>query len=390
MGRRELILQELLEAMESGGDIERVIRRHSDSKSVLFQAIAMAIPIAIERLRSVVDEETSAQKLVDVLLPQIEELRSQIHNLQEQVTELKETHRRIDEAVKDNQSLLDKAASLERNGFSLGHLRQLQQKLEDLAIDRKSTVNNVTDFFFQLVDRLDNTVGLRVDVQRSEKRLSELSIEIRNKEAEVQSLANVAEARRIPLNALELLRAKGVKYEEIPRWQRLVQGSGVRLVDLNRNVKEYGSLKKAIAHLERNKRQLLDEDRDLTIKVQSLNQEQGQAWEELQELNTEMLGQAVRRDLLETKANELAPLVKLARAFSDPGLISTVPPETVGYLLSLTVFWLQETGRADLIVPFELASEAGWVFLIKRPSIKQVVMLVLGSLATTVQGPHLP
>ena len=154
MGRRELILQELLEAMSSGGDVERVIRRHSDSKSVLFQAIAMAIPIALERLRSAVDEETSAQKLVDVLQRQIEELQSQIHNLQEQVTVSKETHGRIDEAVKENRSLLDKAASLEKSGFSPGHLRQLKQKLEDLAIDRKSTVSNVTDFFFQLVDRL--------------------------------------------------------------------------------------------------------------------------------------------------------------------------------------------------------------------------------------------
>ena len=121
-----------------------------------------------------------------------------------------------------------------------------------------------------------------------------------------------------------------------------------------------------------------------------MSEECDEARERILELDGEILRGRLRRDMLESGAQKLEPLVEMARELSDPVLLQSATPKTPCFLLGWAIFWLRATGRADLMVPFELAIRAGWVSCSKRTKVEQVIMLALESIAKDNSSSNLP
>ena len=125
MGRRELIIDELIEALDTDGSVETVLRRHEESRSPLYQALVFVIRTAEDRLRKAVRDAASARKQTKTLRQQEEALNARIQELEEQVTARERLNVQLEDTVKTKQTLLDEMDSLERSGFHADRLKQL-------------------------------------------------------------------------------------------------------------------------------------------------------------------------------------------------------------------------------------------------------------------------
>jgi len=386
MGRRELIVEELLEAMDKGGDVDFVLRRHGDSRNILYQALVIVIRIAEDRLRKAVRDVASARKLVETLQQQAEAMKAKNEELQERVASLEHKEAEVAATLKTKQTLLNESASLERIGFDAERLRQLRAVLERMAVERKLPLDKVTEVFFELLDRLDDPVALKIEEQRAEESLHEAKAAVERGKADARHLDEVAEARRGPIEALERLRGRGVKENDIPDWSRLLSASRTSPKRLTQKIGQFGTLQKAVVDLKRQRDELAAEQRDRVSKVESLKEEWESVGAQLMEMRQEMLVLSMRRERIEGEAEELGDLIQFARAvtFKEAEEIRKVPPTTIFLLLTWIVYWSEETGHRNVSVPPGSTYQVPWLSFLGSPVLHDLLRMAAATLGAAI------
>ena len=386
MGRRELIVEELLQAMDQGGDVDFVLQRHKDSRSGLYQALVIVIRIAEERLRKAVRDVTSARKLVEILQQQAEAMKAKNEELQDRVTSLEQKEAEVATTLKTKQALLDESTSLERIGFDAERLRQIGAVLKRIAVEKKLPLDKVTDVFFELLDRLDDPVALKIEEQRAEQSLHEAESAVEREKADLRHLEEASEARRGPIEALERLRGRGVKESEIPSWSRLLSASRTSPKGLTLKIRQYGTIQKAVVDLKRQRDELATEQRDRASKVKSLNEERERVGAQLMEMRKEMVVLSLRRERVEREAEELGDLIQFARAVTvtRPEEVRRVPPTTIFLLLTWVVYWSEETGHRNVSVPPGSTYRVPWLSFLGSPVLHDLLRMAAETLGAAI------
>ncbi|MFQ5880654.1 MAG: hypothetical protein ACE5IZ_10850, partial [Dehalococcoidia bacterium] len=293
MGRRELIVQELSDAMDDPRAVDAVLRRHSDSKGVLYQALAEVLPIQEERLRRDAGKTAEARREKDTLQREAEALGARIEQLRQREVELEEATHRLDEEIKSKGATLAGAAALERGGFTSERLEQLDEALRSIAVAHQAQPQQVVDLFFQLLGSLDLPVALEAEVHRAEARLHAAKSDLERTEAERDALREEAEAHRGVLSALERLRKRGVEPDRLPNLDRLVRDSGASLSGLLRQLKRHGSIAKTAASLEKRRRALQGKAEQLQREIASLKAKHEEIQADLLDMRREMLALSI-------------------------------------------------------------------------------------------------
>ena len=223
MSRTELILNELLKALEDGADPGRVLRRHGDSKSVLYSALSAVIPVAEERLQSAVAEERSARKRLDGLREEIKAAEARRNGLVEEIADTGEKLRQVLAELSSKIAPLESAEALGRMGFTPDRLKQLHEFLSGIPIARRGSKDDVVAAFFEIAAKMSRSLDLKLQEKRTEERLTCTKMELAQSRAEVERLENVAKSLREPIEALDRLRGVGVDDSDLIEWNTIIQ-----------------------------------------------------------------------------------------------------------------------------------------------------------------------
>lgn len=153
MSRTKLITEELLRALETGSDIGEVMRRHKDSKSTLYAALAMVLPVAQQRLHAAQRQEQAANDNARALLDEEASLTGRIHELESKTAHKEQRLAEVDRSLVQREALLGRVDALERGGFSVEDLERLRGSLATLADAADRTPKEAVEVFFATFDR---------------------------------------------------------------------------------------------------------------------------------------------------------------------------------------------------------------------------------------------
>ena len=112
MSRTKLITEELLRALETGSDIGEVMRRHKDSKSTLYAALAMVLPVAQQRLHAAQRQEQAANDNARALLDEEASLTGRIHELESKTAHKEQRLAEVDRSLVQREALLGRVDAL--------------------------------------------------------------------------------------------------------------------------------------------------------------------------------------------------------------------------------------------------------------------------------------
>ena len=128
MSRTDLIERELLQAL-GNGSVEEVLQRHSDSKSVIYAALARVIPVAKKQLATAGHERKQAEEEGAELRSTADQLLSEAKRLSDEVAAKKRELEEIDGQVESRRELLRTADELEAAGWTQARLQDLRNAI---------------------------------------------------------------------------------------------------------------------------------------------------------------------------------------------------------------------------------------------------------------------
>ena len=327
MSRKDLIVQELLDALDGVESVQEVLQRHSDSKSVLYAAIAEVLPIAQHRLVNAIVGERKARGNRVGLVQDIESLTLQRDGLQDEVTSARREQEAVHSDLAKHQPILQTVANLQAWGFTLDRLNQLHGTLNRLADAHGSSLAQATELFFDLLDGSEGVIisGLEKKRLQAETKVAENKLNDLN--GELERLSDVVSEHQGALDSLNRLKKGGVSEQELATWHGFLKSIGGSAEALNQAVERYAGLEGALSQMQA---KLDEQGRDkqrLAEEIKSLGHDRKSTNSELRELREQVLESSVKQGKLEKDVDHLGTVVELAQAFltTDAEAMMRVP-----------------------------------------------------------------
>ena len=353
MSRTDLILQELLDAIEGNSDFQDVLHRHSDSKSPLYSALARAIPMASHRLEKLLEKTDSARRDHEPLAHDLETLPKRISMLRDEVLETEEELRRLQGEATLKRGLLESVATLEEAGFTEQHLEQLQAVLTRFAADQSASTADTIELLFELVGRMESTVALGLEDKRMKATLKRAEASVARRKVQVRRLEETKVVLRAPLKSLDELLAQGVGACELIAWHRLIMSTGGSVGDLDKFVAEYGNVAAALSQLRKQRDSLQSQAQGISLEIDELEEKRDIAGSDVMRLRGEALALSLRRGRLEREGSLMGDHIQLARALltTDPHELRQTKVSMVFYLVCWIIQWQQHMGVDPAVKP---------------------------------------
>ena len=379
MSRTDVVVHELKQAVMTGEDVEEVLRRHEDSKSVLYRALAEVLPwagaeltSAAANLESRLDAKAQVGRDIESLTPVRDGLQAEIDRHRQESAELTDR-------LEGRRAERDQLDQLGAWGFHPERLAELREFVERLSAEQGVLPEDAAAEVFAFLGRYEGVASLDVEARRAERRAEEARAEASRWSAEARRREAHTKLRIATIDATERLLARGVKEPDIARWHRILDRAGLTPSKLARELERLGSLEKACRERERKLQGLDKRVEETTARLDSLRKTErrtkasiaaveANAVGTMREMSDEAVEQ-IRRLAIEARecgrlheeASTLAPEITLARAIRSmrPDDLREIPRPLIRRLANTLVEWVKLTGYNPQ-VPMTRPVRAAW------------------------------
>jgi hypothetical protein len=231
MTRTEIIVKELLDAVDQPETIEAVYSRHADSRGPFYRALAEATGVLRQRYNALLGKVRQEKD-------REEAVRSSVEQLENHLGKMQETESKLAKNIEKHQAVLDRLAELSKKGFSEAQLARLTEVLVGWSTKSGLKLDEAVGRFLEAAGRLTDILSLEQERARVEKEKTAAEAEAKKAIALSKLTTETVEAakwlvsQRISLKTVQTWRAVASQLE-IPA-EGLAQG----LADA---LKEYGT-----------------------------------------------------------------------------------------------------------------------------------------------------
>ena len=325
MNRTQLILKELLDAVEQGDGIDAVMARHGGSKSPMYAALLEATQIVHKRLGAAQRELDATVARVTAMNKDAEQLEQHVRALNQQVTEAEGKLPTLKEEAEAKQALLDQVGALEARGFTTEHLSKLGDLLGEIAASEGLPAAEGVTQFFQTVKGFERAVSLDLEVKAAKVRAQQANAEAAYWQAEAKRRETQSKARIETIETLEHLLANGLKEADLVSWAQIAAKSGISVPQIAKALGRYANFESAARAAAQNERQWRTEVTKLKGQVSALKRERGNAQAAIRLVRTkaeqqvELMAAAAVEAIQEAAGDARAAVDEIAAAGANYG-----------------------------------------------------------------------
>jgi|GEM_PF-3888723 len=334
----EEILEDLWECTKKGLPYEEVYRKWENSKGPFYNALAKFFSEAEAEVSRLGSEYRETQGKLAQLQAKNTELEREVKEKEERLSSLAERERETEERVgeleekeRQKRESLESLGRLEKVGMGAEELKRLLEVLKEISTKRGVSPKEAVGIFFSLLPSFDPTLGFELEARRLQNLAEAKKAEAEKWGAEAERLkAKCAEDRGAVEAARALIKMRARNHLFV--WERILKACGKSPVELEEELRRYGSVAEAVRGLEERRRGLEQE-------VQALEERKG----ELSSYLRAVYEEGIRRIEETRKAAEtsISNLTKSAEA-SLRQLVGGLRTEAEG-----TMGLIMEAGRLE-------------------------------------------
>ena len=283
MSLTEQIYEHLWKCVREGLPYEEVYAKWGESKGPFYTALGRFLReagVEVSRLRSEWREAREEAARVRAELQQlngrlreleqkVKEKEASLSSLTEREREAEERLRGLEERRKQRAELLESLERLEEAGVGMEELRKLLEALRGISARRKADPREAVRIFFSLLPSFDPVLGLELELERLQASLEAKRAEAGRWEAEAERLRMRCAEDEEAVRVVRALARAGAR-DHLFAWERILNSCGKSPVELEEELRRYGSLVGAIREREKELRRLEEEGEELRQEVQAL------------------------------------------------------------------------------------------------------------------------
>ena len=281
------ITDELLDSVGETGGLDEVLRRRSRSKGPLYAALSDATVELTQRLELLHDHIQKADVHSSELDGEIAGSNEIKDGLIEQIDGLERQVNDSETRLEDVNGVLTKAEDLTRRGFGEMEMFRLHEMLAQFAAGVGALPEQSIAQFFETVTRYESIVSFDLEITRSEALAAQAKAEADRWEAEAKLKEANSKARASEIEFAEHLIKQGVKAQDLPDWQKILDTAETPPEELALLLESFGSvesltkdsakrglvLQKQVSKLENQNAALTKERDGIHAAVQALREE---------------------------------------------------------------------------------------------------------------------
>jgi predicted nucleic acid-binding Zn-ribbon protein len=261
----EEILEDLWECARKGVPYEEVYGKWENSKGPFYNALARFFSEAEAEVSRLGSEYREAQGKLAQLQAKNTELEREVKEKEERLSSLAQKERETEERVgkleereRQKRESLESLGRLERAGVGAEELKRLLEVLREISARRGVGLKEAVGIFFSLLPTFDPTLGLELEARRLQNLAEAKRTEAEKWGAEAERLRARCAEDRGAVEAVRSLIRMGAR-DHLFAWERILKACGKSPVELEGELKRYGSLAEAVRGLEERRRGLEQE-----------------------------------------------------------------------------------------------------------------------------------
>ncbi len=177
MTLREIITEELLNAVGHPEELENISRTYSRSKGPYYAALLDATSQLQDQLEDLSEEISDTNEQKKMLVLQGASLEEQRDELAQEVQVQEERLDAAGSRVAEVQAVLNHADQLAQRGFGQEELNRLYELLAQIAADQAVPAEQGVEEFFKTMSRYEHIVSLDLEATRAESRAAQAKAE---------------------------------------------------------------------------------------------------------------------------------------------------------------------------------------------------------------------
>jgi chromosome segregation ATPase len=229
MSLTDEIYRELIDGLEKGLDWQQFLTKHSGSKGPLYNAIRRFFTEVELKIRALNEEKSRvqgelnrAELELDSLDHRKEEAESSILSMENRQNALTEQVETLEAKLAEKGGLAKRLAEIERLGFNAERLIQLQETLREIGMKHGLKGKETVGKFFDALRDYDAVLGAELQLKGLETQIETKKLEAGNWQAKEEALKRKHNDLKEAIEAVRILRAKGIKPGQIITWHRIL------------------------------------------------------------------------------------------------------------------------------------------------------------------------
>ena len=241
MSLREEITQALLDSIDDPAELGKIYRRYGRSKGPFYLALAAATAALDSDFKTLVQNRHAVKGELDRLQIEARTLEERRDTLDQTAQELERDIGQKEARLSDVQGLIEAADRLESQGFGKESIDRLFDLLGEVAASQGEPADNGVEMFFEVVHRWGGLVSIELENQRAQVRADKAKAQGERWEADAKRQEAKTKARAASIEIVEQLMDAGVKANDLPTWQTILNKAGVSPDKLAASLEQLGN-----------------------------------------------------------------------------------------------------------------------------------------------------
>ena len=229
MSLTDEIYTELMDGLEKGPDWQGFLAKYGNTKGPLYNALGRVIREVEGKIRALTEKKVKVQEeleqaglMLDSLDRKIKEAESNVAALDDKENVLNDQIETLETKLAEKSELATDLAELERLGFNIETLRQLQEALREIgARHGLKGKQAVTKFFGDLKD-YEGVLEAQLQLKGLEIQVETKRLEVENWQAKEEALRRKHDELKEAIGAVHALRTRNIKVSQVISWQRIL------------------------------------------------------------------------------------------------------------------------------------------------------------------------
>ena len=227
MSHTEEIYRELLDGLKKGLDWQQFLAKHSSSKGPLYNAIGQFLTEVGTKIEDLNEEWSEVQTKLDqarLMLGSLDEKTKEAQrnmaSLEDRENVLNKQAETLETQIAAKGELVRHLAELEKLGFNIERLKQLQDVLKEMGERHGLTFKEAVSKFFGDLKEYEAVIDAESESKRLQTLLETKKLEAENWQAKAEALRRKHDDLDEAIKATQALCAKGIKESQIIAWDK--------------------------------------------------------------------------------------------------------------------------------------------------------------------------
>jgi len=229
MSLTDEIYTELMDGLEKGLDWQGFLAKYGNTKGPLYNALGRVIREVEGKIRALTEKKVKVQEeldqaglTLDSLDRKIKEAESNVAALDDKENVLHDQIETLETKLAEKSEFATHLAELERLGFNIETLRQLQEALREIGARHGLKGKQAATKFFGDLKDYEGVLEAQLQLKGLESQVETKRLEVENWQAKEEALRRKHDELKEAIGAVHALRTRNITVSQVISWQRIL------------------------------------------------------------------------------------------------------------------------------------------------------------------------